>query len=82
VDLERVARKRVEGGVIIAMERRLNFPAYRCDPCRHKFFSLRPYRPSSPRAEDEAEAASPASAVTPEARKPRKEEPKRLEKTP
>lgn len=82
VDLERVARKRVEGGFIIAMERRLNFPAYRCDPCRHKFFSLRPYRPSSPRAEDKAEAASSASAALPEARESRKGEPKPAKKTP
>jgi hypothetical protein len=26
--------------------RRLPIPAYRCDPCRHKYFSIRPQRNS------------------------------------
>ena len=42
--IERVARKRVEEGFLAGLRRALHFPAYRCDPCRHKFFSLRPLR--------------------------------------
>jgi len=43
-DLEHISRDRVEGGALNALERFLGFPAYRCDPCRQKFFSLLPYR--------------------------------------
>jgi transposase-like protein len=43
-DLEHVARERVEQGTLITLKRFLGFPAYRCDPCRQKFFSLLPYR--------------------------------------
>lgn len=42
-DLEHIARDRVGRGVGAQIERFLGFPAYRCDPCREKFFSLRPY---------------------------------------
>jgi hypothetical protein len=43
-DLERVARDRVQEGALVFVQRSLRFPAYRCDPCRQKFFSLRPFR--------------------------------------
>jgi uncharacterized protein with PIN domain len=43
-DLERIARGRVEDGLLVYVQRFLGLPAYRCDPCREKFFSLRPYR--------------------------------------
>jgi hypothetical protein len=43
-DLQHVARERVERGTLIAVKRFLGFPAYRCDPCRQKFFSLLPHR--------------------------------------
>jgi len=43
-DLEHIARDRAGRGARIAVQRFLGFPAYRCDPCREKFFSLRPYR--------------------------------------
>ena len=55
--VERVARKRVEEGFLAGLQRMLRFPAYRCDPCRHKFFSLRPYR-QVPRTLAGAEADS------------------------
>jgi uncharacterized protein with PIN domain len=43
-DLEHIARDRVQDGVLLFLQRFLGFPAYRCDPCRQKFFSLRPFR--------------------------------------
>ena len=43
-DLEHISRERVGPGIGTLVGRRLGFPAYRCDPCREKFFSLRPYR--------------------------------------
>jgi len=43
-DLERVGRDRVEEGTLLFLKRTLGFPAFRCDPCRHKFFSIRPFR--------------------------------------
>jgi uncharacterized protein with PIN domain len=43
-DLEHISRERVGPGIQTFLPRRLGFPAYRCDPCREKFFSLRPYR--------------------------------------
>ena len=41
-DLEHIARNRVEEGTLVFLKRRLRFPAYRCDPCRHRFFSILP----------------------------------------
>lgn len=43
-DLERIAPERVTWGVLLPLKRWLGFPAYRCDPCRLKFFSVMPYR--------------------------------------
>ncbi|HXX20546.1 MAG TPA: hypothetical protein VEJ46_14180 [Candidatus Acidoferrum sp.] len=43
-DLDHIARERVGEGPLILVQRYLGFPAYRCDPCRQKFFDLRPYR--------------------------------------
>lgn len=43
-DLQKVSRERVGPGVLNIVKRYLGFPAYRCDPCRQKFFSLLPYR--------------------------------------
>jgi predicted RNA-binding Zn-ribbon protein involved in translation (DUF1610 family) len=43
-DLERVARNRVEHGALAPLKRFLGFPAYRCDPCRHRFFAVLPPR--------------------------------------
>lgn len=44
-DLRRVSRDRVSGDLFAPLERALHFPAYRCDPCRLRFFSLRRFRP-------------------------------------
>jgi hypothetical protein len=33
----------VEGGALVFLKRFLGLPAYRCDPCRQKFFSLLPF---------------------------------------
>ena len=44
LEIDRVARKHVEKGLLVKLQRALRFPAYRCDPCRHKFFTLRPQR--------------------------------------
>jgi len=43
-DLGRVALHRVDTGTLITVKRWLDFPAYRCDPCRLKFFSVLPPR--------------------------------------
>jgi len=52
LDLKRIAPEHVTG-LSAGMWRLLRLPAFRCDPCRHKFFSVRPhYRPND--AESEA----------------------------
>jgi hypothetical protein len=43
-DLERISRERVESGTLFNLKRWLHFPAYRCDPCRERFFSVRLFR--------------------------------------
>ncbi|HXX44065.1 MAG TPA: hypothetical protein VEJ38_05010 [Candidatus Acidoferrales bacterium] len=43
-DLDHIARDRVGPGLWPTLQRFLGLPAYRCDPCREKFFTLRPYR--------------------------------------
>jgi hypothetical protein len=43
-DLEHIARDRVEHGALVSVKRFLGFPAYRCDPCRQRFFSVLPSR--------------------------------------
>lgn len=43
-DLEHIPAERVNWGIFIALKRWLGFPAYRCDPCRRKFFSALPFR--------------------------------------
>jgi predicted RNA-binding Zn-ribbon protein involved in translation (DUF1610 family) len=42
--LDRIASDRVEEGTLIFFKRFLGFPAYRCAPCRERFFSSLPYR--------------------------------------
>ena len=39
--LESVIRKTVDRGSFRRMKSCLGFPAYRCEPCRYRFFSLR-----------------------------------------
>ena len=40
-DLKRIAPEHVTG-FLSFFKRLLGVPAYRCNPCRHKFFSIRP----------------------------------------
>lgn len=59
-DLGRISRDRVDEGALLFVKRLLQFPAYRCDPCRERFFSVRPFRrivPSSEPANDQKVAA-------------------------
>ena len=44
LDLERISREHVFEGWFAWFSRLLHVPAYRCDPCRHRFFSMRPRR--------------------------------------
>jgi len=41
LELRRIAKQWVEEGKFRLVFRMLNVPAYRCDPCRHRFFSFR-----------------------------------------
>jgi hypothetical protein len=44
LDLQRIAPDRVPSGILTSIERFLGLPAYRCSPCRAKFFSVLPHR--------------------------------------
>jgi hypothetical protein len=44
LDLQRVSRERVVEDLFAPLKRAVHLPAYRCDPCRLRFFSLRPFR--------------------------------------
>jgi hypothetical protein len=57
LELKRIAPEYVPG-VVSLVGRILHLPALRCEPCRHKFFSLRPVW----RGEPEAAASSPTTA--------------------
>ncbi|HTZ99873.1 MAG TPA: hypothetical protein VMB02_06050 [Candidatus Aquilonibacter sp.] len=43
-DLQHISRDRVEKGNFLFLKRALGFAAYRCDPCREKFFTVLPFR--------------------------------------
>jgi hypothetical protein len=43
-DLQHIAPERVDKGTLLFAKRLFGFPAYRCDPCREKFFSVLPFR--------------------------------------
>ena len=43
-DLEHISRERVEQGTLLSLKRWLAIPAYRCVPCRERFFSVLPFR--------------------------------------
>jgi transposase-like protein len=43
-DLELISRERVDHGTSLTFKRWFGFPAYRCDPCRQRFFSALPHR--------------------------------------
>jgi phage FluMu protein Com len=61
-NLERISRERVEDGIGITLKRWLGFPAYRCDPCRERFFSVRLFQRIVPSelVEENQEAAEPS----------------------
>ena len=42
--MQRIARERVDEGMFLWLKRIIGFKAYRCDPCRTRFFSTRVYR--------------------------------------
>jgi hypothetical protein len=48
-------------GTLVFLKRLLGFPAYRCDPCRQKFFSLLPYRKIVPSMMSEASRNVPVA---------------------
>ena len=73
-DLEYISRERVEQGTLMTVKRWLGVPAYRCDPCRMRFFSVLPFRRIRPSANPsfarsprgrakQPSSASPASGV-------------------
>ena len=64
-DLEHISRERVEDGTLVFVKRWMRFPAYRCDPCRHRFFSVKPFRRILPSPSATANTESAAQAVTP-----------------
>jgi hypothetical protein len=49
LELQRIAAARVPGMTTI-LWRILGLPALRCEPCRHKFFSVRPLQREAPPA--------------------------------
>jgi len=49
-DLERISRERVEVGTLLFVKRHAGFHAFRCNPCRERFFSILPYRRILPSA--------------------------------
>jgi len=43
-DLGRISGDKVDKGYLLILKRWLSFPAYRCEPCRRRFFSVRAFR--------------------------------------
>lgn len=66
LDLQAVSRDRVVEGVSRFLYRAIRAQAYRCDPCRHRFFSIRKFRRITP----SRDYPSPADAAQPEAAAP------------
>ena len=60
-DLDHISRERVENGSGAFVKRLLRFPAYRCDPCRERFFSIRPFRKILPSMTPAAEHKEPVA---------------------
>ena len=72
LNLEHVGRDRVVGGLWTRLQRVLRLPAYRCDNCRTRFFSMRKFRKieTTTRPEDAASASFTAEAAKPTAAEP------------
>lgn len=64
MDMQNVARDRVASGPMSALYRLLRVPAYRCENCRKRFFSLRRSRRIRPL---EVEMGLPAAHTQPAA---------------
>jgi hypothetical protein len=62
LDLQHVSRELVDEGPLRLLWRALRTPAYRCAPCRYRFFSLRPEYPVETLPQ---RAAEPAGADSP-----------------
>jgi hypothetical protein len=70
-DLTQISRDRIEQGTAISLKRWLGIPAYRCDPCRRRFFSVLPFRRivastsryAKPTGGQEPSPASPVSGL-------------------
>ena len=60
-DLEHIGRDRVGFGASVFVQRFFGFPAYRCDPCRQRFFSLRQFRRILPSTVAEPTSGVPTS---------------------
>jgi hypothetical protein len=56
-ELKRIPGDRVESRFGFFWHR-LSIPAYRCEPCRHKYFSIRPVRAKEVKEQELAEAVS------------------------
>jgi hypothetical protein len=63
VRLQKVSRDRVTYGLKLFVTRVLHVPAYRCEPCRLKFFTMRPTIKSLP-PRDAAENDSAAEKAS------------------
>ncbi len=62
MDMQRIARERVDEGMFLWLKRIIGFKAYRCDPCRTRFFSTRDVSPHSSRARRSGDEA-PVTAL-------------------
>jgi len=56
LELQKISPEYIAGPWAV-LARMLGFPALRCDPCRHKFFALRPVLRESPRLSSSSRAA-------------------------
>ncbi len=60
MDVQRLPRERVVDGWQLALATILRFSGYRCDPCRIRFLSMRPYNPIAPTCVAPVPGAPPA----------------------
>jgi len=60
-DLQRIAHDRVDRGTLLFVKRFLGFPAYRCEPCRERFYSVRRPRRIVPSVFPPEQSQSPST---------------------
>jgi hypothetical protein len=63
LNLQRIARDYVSGA-FAWLPRLVRVPAFRCDPCRHRFFSIRPHRKILPSREALPESQTASQTIT------------------